>query len=202
LRAEYDALCFLLVNKCLTMQLHPSEAIAIHYRVMSTRRYGEPPAGYWQNEIVRHIHFRSLSLRQWMHDNVKTLSVADLRNVATLVCPTLQFDSVVYSLYRNDNCPANSNYEGRPVTVDWACVWESPTLTMLYLASYFPPPSVNRPAGNIVQPLFRYDVDLKSDRLESLLYLLPDMRERYVEIVRILATGVHDNVYEYVDVDA
>jgi hypothetical protein len=45
LRAEYDALCFLLVNKCLTMQLHPSEAIAIHYRVLTTQRYGEPPAG-------------------------------------------------------------------------------------------------------------------------------------------------------------
>ena len=47
-------------------------------------------------------------------------------------------------------------------------------------------------AGNTVQRLFR----------SELLGLLPDMKNRYVELVRQMATGQHDNVYECVDLDA
>ena len=114
----------------------------------------------------------------------------------------MQFDAISYTVYRNDSCPANSNYEGCPVTVDWASVWESPALTILYLGSYFPSPSVNCPVGNIVHSLFKYDVDVRQDSLSDLLYLIPTVRGKYVEIVRAHMLNAQANVYEYVDFEA
>jgi len=199
---EYDALCFLLVNKCHTLQLHPSEAIAIHYRFMTTGRYGEIRPDYWQNDLVRHVHFHGLSLRQWMYDNVRTLAVSDLRRIGELVCPNLQFDAITYTVYRNDTCPGNCLYERRPVTVDWASVWESPTLTFLYMGSYFPPPSVLRPTGNIVHSLFKYEVELRQPSVTTLMHLFSDMREKYIDMVRTNVAEGRANVYEYVDIVA
>jgi len=184
LKKEYDALCFLLVNKCLTLQMHPAEALSVHFMIMRTQRCGLIPADYWNNVFVRHIHFRGMILRQWMHENVRTMNAVEFRSFLPFIARSYNLDASGCVLYEGDHCPANAAYTGNPELVSsWYGVFSRPSTAMLYLGLYTPPQRNPRPGHRIFHALPRYDRPYTPEAWDTVLPYAPEFKENYLLVV-------------------
>jgi hypothetical protein len=135
LRLAYDGITYALLNRCGSMQLHPAEAMAILYAVLSTSVYGGAPVDFWNRHYVRTLLYRGLVLRHWMHEHSVLFSVEDLRGCMSYCYPTHGVHPPLkYTV------PCTVRYGERAYSI----IFERAETAMAFISVYLPPLCVPR----------------------------------------------------------
>ena len=206
-RRAYDSYCFVLLNKVKTLQLHPAEALAIHFELLRRIDPFLDFDHYWSDRGIRRVIYNSFTLRQWLHEHGRVMTSFEYRCMARYVWRTgydQYLQTVETPTFGPEVLPGDMETRGF-ISVIWQSGYGTDVDLAVNMASMVPSsrhnPVPGTPAQEQVKSLFdSHEPPAGTTRLVDFLPYLARGRQVAMDYYNEQSRRNFDYVYEYVDV--